>query len=74
MTNMISLAVTCLLAKWQASVRRHDFYLGYRRNWEPVLRCKAKCTIAQTRGRIVMLGIRGGLIRSSEEVSVMEME
>jgi hypothetical protein len=24
----ISIAVTCLLAIWQSSLRRHDFYLG----------------------------------------------
>ena len=73
--TVISTAGTCLLAVRQASFRRHDLYPGL--ITEPGnLSCNAKGNAQreQPGGRIPMGRNRDGLIRSSDEVSVMEME
>jgi hypothetical protein len=72
---VISTVETCLLAVRQTSFRRHDLYPGLITELGN-LSCNAKGNAQreQPEGRIPMSRNRDGLTRSSDEVSVMEME
>jgi len=71
----LSLEVTCLLSIRLASFRRHDLYPGLITELGN-LSCNVKGNAQreQPEGGIPMSRNRGGLTRSSVEVSVMGME
>ena len=75
LNTALSLEVTCLLSIRLASFRRHDLYPGLITELGN-LSCNAKGNAQreQPEGRIPKCRNRDGLIRSSDEVSVMEME
>ena len=71
----LRLEVTCLLSIRLASFRRHDLYPGLITELGN-LSCNVKGNAQreQPEGRIPTSRNRGGLTRSSDEVSVMGME
>ena len=72
---MLSLEVTCLLSIRLASFRRHDLYPGLITELGNLPgNAKGNVQREQPEGKIPMCRNRGGLTRSSDEVSVIGME
>ncbi|MCH8233986.1 MAG: hypothetical protein IIB82_15275 [Bacteroidetes bacterium] len=67
---------TCLLSAWQASFRWHELYLGSITelgNLHDDAKGNAQSRFKRERQN-TEASCRGGLIRSSDEISVMEMK